>query len=376
MKKLFLLLAVFATTMCYAQSAELIAPPTTKAAGKTIALTGNYDAGAGHTIGGAGVSFVLREFNTNNNSFLWKADVKDGTTLGTVSGSASGSLTIPAGLTLSSELAAGIEYRLYIAFQDEVPNYTGDFSVITITKGLVLDFEDASEYVAVNTGANVTVTEFINNPNSTGINTSANCMKLVEASGAQAWERSVINGFAGYNLNNGGGQFFKIKYISPKAAGTISFMLSNDSNYQINVSYSGHVNLTDWYEAEFFIPFFGTDTGKWINRFDIGFDLDATGNNAAEEIYYVDEVDRSTFTTLSSNSIEILNKKVSIFPNPANNEISIVGDVNIKSVKVFDILGKEVMSSINSTSINVSQLVSGVYILKTNTGSVSRFVKK
>ena len=81
-------------------------------------------------------------------------------------------------------------------------------------------------------------------------------------------------------------------------------------------------------------------------------------------------------TTLSSNSVELVN--VSISPNPASSKITLRGlNTENPDVTIFNILGAKVMTS-NANTINVSNLKSGIYILsiKTELGSVAkRFVK-
>ena len=64
---------------------------------------------------------------------------------------------------------------------------------------------------------------------------------------------------------------------------------------------------------------------------------------------------------------ESLFKSVSIYPNPFVNEVSIGSSnvLNIQSVKVFDVNGKIVFSSLqNIETINLDQLSNGIYILK------------
>ena len=71
---------------------------------------------------------------------------------------------------------------------------------------------------------------------------------------------------------------------------------------------------------------------------------------------------------------EFLATSIKVFPNPANNILQI-NNVNqlVKSVQVFDLLGKEVYTEnkLSNNKINVSNLNQGIYILKLNAENVS-----
>ena len=67
---------------------------------------------------------------------------------------------------------------------------------------------------------------------------------------------------------------------------------------------------------------------------------------------------------------------VSIYPNPANDVIKILNDngLNISNVEIIDLTGRTVMSSANSTEVNISELPEGQYFVRI-TGE-STIVKK
>ncbi len=72
--------------------------------------------------------------------------------------------------------------------------------------------------------------------------------------------------------------------------------------------------------------------------------------------------------------------EVKLYPNPASNIINIISNqVNIKSVGIYDVLGKQVLATTNKKDINVSDLRSGMYIVKiefeNNTSASKRFIK-
>ncbi|MEL0650735.1 T9SS type A sorting domain-containing protein [Algibacter sp. TI.3.09] len=74
-------------------------------------------------------------------------------------------------------------------------------------------------------------------------------------------------------------------------------------------------------------------------------------------------------TDVSSLSIEnnLLNTGISIYPNPTNGVINISKtntNINIKKVILFDVTGKTIYSQFNNQTINVSNFLKGLYILK------------
>lgn len=79
-----------------------------------------------------------------------------------------------------------------------------------------------------------------------------------------------------------------------------------------------------------------------------------------------------TVNCLGTNTIASLEKAIKLYPNPTNSNITIALptniDVKITSLKVTDLLGKEVLLSNNgTTNMDVSHLSNGIYILTLET---------
>ena len=72
----------------------------------------------------------------------------------------------------------------------------------------------------------------------------------------------------------------------------------------------------------------------------------------------------------------------SMYPNPASNRLNISAKETIKNAQIFNILGKNVMNiNVNATkaSIDVSNLTSGIYLIKYNvngTAGTAKFIKQ
>ncbi len=108
----------------------------------------------------------------------------------------------------------------------------------------------------------------------------------------------------------------------------------------------------------------------------IGFDLN---NNNQDRIFYNNGgawvngsfpgslIMRPVFSTklnytLGEEEVESSNEEISVYPNPVNDILSIQGLRSGDQVKVFDIAGKLITES-NQTSVDFSNLISGFYIV-------------
>jgi len=81
---------------------------------------------------------------------------------------------------------------------------------------------------------------------------------------------------------------------------------------------------------------------------------------------------------VSLNNIDFNKSKVNVYPNPVKNVLHIETDEMIRSVEIFDLLGKQVITS-KIKDVNIEVLQKGVYVLKINTAngsSIEKIIKK
>lgn len=83
-------------------------------------------------------------------------------------------------------------------------------------------------------------------------------------------------------------------------------------------------------------------------------------------------------TTLASNSFKT-NLKFNLYPNPANSILNIELETEIKNVEIYSLLGQKMFSS-TQKQLNISNLASGIYMLKVEdvNGAIAtqKFVKE
>ncbi len=73
----------------------------------------------------------------------------------------------------------------------------------------------------------------------------------------------------------------------------------------------------------------------------------------------------SYLATLSNNDFLIINNEVKIYPNPTKNIIQIENKSEIEKIKIFNYLGKEVLTQTrNNNEINVENLSKGIYLIE------------
>ena len=86
------------------------------------------------------------------------------------------------------------------------------------------------------------------------------------------------------------------------------------------------------------------------------------------ELWFIDEVSLNFASSLSVSEQELMS--LSIYPNPTSDIISIKGVENIKSIKVYSILGALEKEVFNTNQIDVSELSPGVHLIKIDNGTI------
>jgi S-adenosylmethionine hydrolase len=82
-------------------------------------------------------------------------------------------------------------------------------------------------------------------------------------------------------------------------------------------------------------------------------------------------------TSVGIKNTTLIQSSVSIFPNPAVNEINIKASEKIKTISIIDQQGK-VITNTTTQKINIENLARGVYniVIETEKGKITkRFIK-
>ena len=93
------------------------------------------------------------------------------------------------------------------------------------------------------------------------------------------------------------------------------------------------------------------------------------------ELMYIDDVSlKYNGATLGVSDQDIMS--FSIYPNPTSDFISIKGIENINSIKVYSILGALEKEVFNTNQIDISELSSGIHLIKIDNGTGTVFTEK
>lgn len=130
----------------------------------------------------------------------------------------------------------------------------------------------------------------------------------------------------------------------------------------------------DW--TEFTLDFTAPESDLMIYVFKQSRVPNTNPNNASR-------LDDFSIIENSTASVDDLKKfNFSAYPNPASNNLTISASKNIENVEIFNLIGQKVMSlspNTNTKSVDVSNLNTGVYILKATIEGIKgsyKFVKQ
>jgi hypothetical protein len=211
-------------------------------------------------------------------------------------------------------------------------------------------------------GGTATV-EAVAAPQSTG-NTSNNLLKIVR-DGGQAWAGAFIN--LQSNMDFSSNRYITARIWTDAPIGTkIMFKTENQADAGIN---SGEKDVFTTVTGDWETLVFDFDgvTAANQNRLVMIPDNGNLGDGSATSTFFFDDV--VSTNTLSTGNNELIEARA--FPNPSSTSWVITTPNNtIKSVQVFNLLGKQVVSRTfngNEANISVESLSSGIYLAKVTT---------
>lgn len=100
-------------------------------------------------------------------------------------------------------------------------------------------------------------------------------------------------------------------------------------------------------------------------------DIDGPGTGAGTTDYFsgiASGLDSFMFSTLSNEVFEVESFYIDVYPNPVKDKLFIRSNTNIDTVILFDLQGKSIYSSKNETTLDVSNLSNGMYLISITSG--------
>ncbi|WP_366183654.1 T9SS type A sorting domain-containing protein [Flavobacterium ovatum] len=119
-----------------------------------------------------------------------------------------------------------------------------------------------------------------------------------------------------------------------------------------------------------------TNAVTWTGNIDT-FDVQhrTSGNSSLVGTLEIDRIEFSTGATLGLNTKQVI-EFVNVYPNPTTGAITISDLKDSKTINIFNMLGAVVKTLPATNTIDISDLATGTYILKTDTGLSSKIIKQ
>ncbi len=250
-------------------------------------------------------------------------------------------------------------------------------SILTFGQTLVDDFESGAGGLVVNAGG--VTTAVVANPNSSGINTTANCLEI-KRTATQWWVIAGVNVTPDLAISD-----TETKYLSMLVHYPAQPDLAIRFDAPDDVSNGGpavrplntYTEFNQWQEIVFEIKDSQEATSFTKGTLfrlsihpDIGFENDPVGqilDDAGTIAGYIDQIQILDANPLSVSDVE-LGKSISLYPNPAQSTFKVTSrsNVEIESVSVYTLLGKQInnLSKISKNEYDISSLASGMYLVK------------
>ena len=210
-------------------------------------------------------------------------------------------------------------------------------------------------------------------------------MKIVKPVGAEGWAGTTMGagalGFSSAVPFSTTNKKMYVRVWTPAAGIIVRLKVEdhNDANKYVEQDVITTVQGWETLMFDFTTPATAAFNAAYIyDKASIFFNFIPGVLNAVERTYYFDNVSYGAALGLSSFETS----KVKMYPNPTASLFTIEANDTVESVSLFNVLGQEVLTNkfnTNTVSIDISNLQTGVYVVKAVIGGVSstsRIVKK
>jgi Secretion system C-terminal sorting domain len=223
-------------------------------------------------------------------------------------------------------------------------------------------------------------TTILANPYPDAVNPSSTVVRMIKNPG-ETYGGSVIQmaGPIDFSTN----KIVKVKVWSPVAGKKLLLKFEGspidfdfgafETEVTITVANAWEVLTFDYTSPTLFPPVNNND-----NKIVFFFDFGSQGDGGLNSTYYFDDVAFSEDLLVPT----FVNSNVTLYPNPASNQLSIKAKELIQKVTIYNLLGQEVLTkepNSKTTTLQISQFQKGIYTVKTiidDKESSSKFIKE
>ena len=253
--------------------------------------------------------------------------------------------------------------------------YLDNFKFVGQSSVLPVDFESTSNFT-LSSWTYTSPAAIVPNPNSTGINTSANVLHIAKDQANTLNEGVKILFNSPITVPQGATEI-KLMLYTTNTLGSIYFKYCDGTDVtSIGEGWMNNPTPNNWSTITLNLNSSVTPGVTQIDRF---FLFAGSSDNSANAIgyYYIDNIDFDVPTSIKNI---ISNNNLNIYPNPVKDLVAF-NNSGLSTVQIYDVQGKIVYSSkLSSKTINVENLNSGIYFInvinvenKTFTG---KFIKE
>lgn len=216
-------------------------------------------------------------------------------------------------------------------------------------------------------------------------NASNMVMKVIKTVGAAGWAGTTMSTDSGFSSPVPFTSTNKKMYVKVWAANAgipVRLKVEDHANVNHYVEKDALTTASGWQTLEFDFATPATaafDPSFIYDKASIFFNFVPDVTNATELTFYFDDV---SYGSSLANSSFNLASSLKVYPNPANNVITVDSFKTIESITIVNLLGQEVISkntNSDSVTLDISSLQNGIYILKTTVGgstATSRIIKE
>ncbi|OEK07407.1 hypothetical protein A8C32_18410 [Flavivirga aquatica] len=183
------------------------------------------------------------------------------------------------------------------------------------------------------------------------------------------------------DIDAGTNVYMKIVMKNTSNATSLRLRARDSGNFWLLMEPDFTAGDTDYKTYNFLITDAADNSPDWtgtVTGLDFQFRDVTTGSAVAiTGSIFIDEI---SFTpTLSSSDITKDDASLKLFPSPANDVLNVNTPKVIEKIEIYNLLGQNILSVKNASSITVGSLVKGIYVAKVfqegNIVSTKRFFK-
>lgn len=364
-KLLFSLALIVASTEMFSQTAPFSTwttePPTSITLGSTYTVAADYDAGddgmgVDYTVD-AKVQFVILEYNSLDVSQGWRAGNSDNSAGGMHSGNATVDWTIPS-LTPSADLDSGNYYVMGISWKNS--NDTWSSSTKTpITIVAAPEPDDVINWSPVN--------PTISSDSSIDIEIEYTSDEEIPVGGIKFTLWTITTPFS----DVWHGQYSNSTALPAGDNLTTTIPVSVPAGLS-----DGNGNFTTTADLTSLDPNTEDPTypGESLESYSYQLRLIAVEGDSFEPA--IPDYSLPTITAALSTENIALHKNTLVYPNPTEGRIKISDLKGAQTITVTNLLGKTLKEFSATNSIDISDVVPGVYIIQTDNGLRRKIVKQ